>query len=684
MQNNFGGFQNRGNMNMNSSTQVFPGGRGFNNQPQANNFQNNTNIYQSNQNLPPMGNESSFSFSQNISPSQSQTIPLNRGMMTQVNNNMMQSGQIQRKKLHINLTQEESKFFSYLFDLIDKQKTGRLEAKEAATFMKTSGLPKATLKNIWLIASQTSNSFLDREEFYVALRLIALAQNNMPFNAQCIEMNNPIPPLPNFNIKKDEQNTQNINNGNNFNTSNNANIYEISENEKIYLKRFFDENKEQMGDKISARKAIVFWKNNGGSDPNIKTVATILKPLEQKGFLNLREFQVASHLMFISNQNGVPSQLPDNLVNYLGRNTNVPRFTEINNNRLNLGVPEKSFQRISSGNSSSATNIFMSNQISNNPLKSDNILKNTQANPNYNTSNSNSNIQRNETSNNIEVGDKIQKSLKRVDELNQRNENLNTQITNARSKMLDLLKEIDSLQKEKDSIKDELNGIKQELINLKSNSNSNYSNSNNISSKNINNYNSNNTNSNINNNYNNYNRMNNQINQENQNSNPKPFSSQGEMSPAQKEEYEALAKKKQDIMNFMAKMNMPNMMNQREEDKPKEENYNNPQKDLSGNKNENIDAGLPPIQNNIKDNIQETNNDIFSTEPKIEKEGNDNLSPNKGGINPYQDDNGFNFDDPKFDLESKSSNENKNENENNRYNSKNNDEPKGKDEWDLM
>ena len=35
-----------------------------------------------------------------------------------------------------------------------------------------------------LIASQKSINYIEREEFYVALRLIALAQNNLPYDIE--------------------------------------------------------------------------------------------------------------------------------------------------------------------------------------------------------------------------------------------------------------------------------------------------------------------------------------------------------------------------------------------------------------------------------------------------------------------------------------------------------------------
>ena len=97
----------------------------------------------------------------------------------------------QKKRLYVRLTQEEKGHFSNLFQLVDNQNMGKLKAKDAANFMKKSGLSKEILKNIYLIASQSSKEFLERDEFYVALRLIALAQNNMPCDERAIILNRP-------------------------------------------------------------------------------------------------------------------------------------------------------------------------------------------------------------------------------------------------------------------------------------------------------------------------------------------------------------------------------------------------------------------------------------------------------------------------------------------------------------
>ena len=57
---------------------------------------------------------------------------------------------------------------------------------------------------------------MDKEEFFVALRLIALAQNNMPYSAENIIRNNPIPNLPAFNLNNNNMNQNNNNNQNNI------------------------------------------------------------------------------------------------------------------------------------------------------------------------------------------------------------------------------------------------------------------------------------------------------------------------------------------------------------------------------------------------------------------------------------------------------------------------------------
>jgi hypothetical protein len=294
MSNNFNNFQNIGNIpsqNMNSNTMFI-----------SSNFQGNANMGQNNNNFNIMNNNQ---------------------------NTMVQSQSFNKKKLHVQLTRDENMFFNKLYNMLDNNNQGRILGKPAANFMKTSGLDKSTLKQIWLIAAQNSNTQIDKEEFFVALRLIALAQNNMPISAEVIDMNNPVPPLPKFNLNNNNMNQNNnnnnqnnfgnrnannnnmINNQNNQNNNNNFNnsqnsIYEISESEKANYKNIFDNQKEPNMERIRAHNAILVWQDNNADDQSIRAVANIIKPLENKGFMNLKEFQVACHLINISKNVPLP------------------------------------------------------------------------------------------------------------------------------------------------------------------------------------------------------------------------------------------------------------------------------------------------------------------------------------------------------------------------------------------
>ena len=131
----------------------------------------------------------------NINPSQSQyiPIPIKNGNLNNNNINLMQKSVTMikktshhRKKLKVNLTEDEEIYFYNLFESLDNKNEGKLDSREAAEFMKKSGLSRNVLKTIWLIASQKSIKYIYRQEFYVALRLIALAQNNLPYDIEYI------------------------------------------------------------------------------------------------------------------------------------------------------------------------------------------------------------------------------------------------------------------------------------------------------------------------------------------------------------------------------------------------------------------------------------------------------------------------------------------------------------------
>ena len=424
---------------------MYQGNNSNNNMFQSASFQNNqngTNMNQNNNNLNIQNN--------NINMAQSQQIPMNPN----------------QKKFQIHLTNDEQILFTKIYNMLDSNNTGRILGKQAANFMKKSNLNKDVLKNIWLMAAKTSNSFMLQDEFYAALRLIALAQNNMPYSEEIIGMNNPIPPLPVFDLNQNNNqnqfnnynnnqgnNTNNINSTNNNN--NNPNINEMSEKEKMFFLQLFQKHKEPNVERIKAHNAILIWNDNKAEEVAIKTVANLMTPLENKGFFNLREFQVACHLIAMSKKTQLPQRLPDSLCNYLGRNTN--NINIFNNNAI-------------SRTSSNVSQLFSMNNMNDKNI----TIQNRQS----------SNISLSNNNNNNSGNNKIQDISKREEELTQKNNILNERINIAKNKIIDLLKEIELIQKNQNSINDELRNIRQEINSLRNNGSSNINlNINNTSNK---------------------------------------------------------------------------------------------------------------------------------------------------------------------------------------------------------
>ena len=220
--------------------------------------------------------------------------------------------------------------------MLDKRDIGILDTKIVAAFMKKSNLSQEVLKIIWNISSYSNNKKgLTRDEFFISLRLIALAQNEFPFTKKEIENNEPIPPLPKFTFNYINSPPK-INKDNDHNDYDDEDsIYQIPKDNLILYRQYFENNKDS-DNYISTRKAIEMWKRNSNNQFNIEKVANSLKPLDKQGFLNMREFQVANHLLSICNCHEIPMPLPNCLLKFLGRPlmTNRPKKLKNKNKEL--------------------------------------------------------------------------------------------------------------------------------------------------------------------------------------------------------------------------------------------------------------------------------------------------------------------------------------------------------------
>ncbi|XP_067370349.1 epidermal growth factor receptor substrate 15-like 1 isoform X5 [Channa argus] len=76
---------------------------------------------------------------------------------------------------------------------VDPGSTGRVGPTEAALFLKKSGLPDITLGKIWDLADPDGKGYLDKQGFYVALRLVACAQSGQEVSLSSLNFTVPPP-----------------------------------------------------------------------------------------------------------------------------------------------------------------------------------------------------------------------------------------------------------------------------------------------------------------------------------------------------------------------------------------------------------------------------------------------------------------------------------------------------------
>ncbi|KAJ3178101.1 hypothetical protein HDU85_005625 [Gaertneriomyces sp. JEL0708] len=93
----------------------------------------------------------------------------------------------------LNLTPEEEKAYSHFFKVADLGSKGVVGADSAVAFMMKSGLNTGILGEVWQNADTGSKGYLTRDEFYKALKLIAIAQSGKGVNPTLLHSSTPVP-----------------------------------------------------------------------------------------------------------------------------------------------------------------------------------------------------------------------------------------------------------------------------------------------------------------------------------------------------------------------------------------------------------------------------------------------------------------------------------------------------------
>ena len=125
-----------------------------------------------------------------------------------------------QSKLKFKLEKDENEMFKKIFNDLYKDNYRYLRYQTVHDFiMERTDLSEEILNRIKTTCKIQNDRFYENE-FYIALRLVALAQNNFPFTEQEIINNNPIPPLPVFKEPNDNSNRNNNSKNNNNNNNN--------------------------------------------------------------------------------------------------------------------------------------------------------------------------------------------------------------------------------------------------------------------------------------------------------------------------------------------------------------------------------------------------------------------------------------------------------------------------------
>uniref|UniRef100_A0A8C1L1L4 Epidermal growth factor receptor pathway substrate 15-like 1a n=1 Tax=Cyprinus carpio TaxID=7962 RepID=A0A8C1L1L4_CYPCA len=192
--------------------------------------------------------------------------------------------------------------FFFFFLKVDPGNTGRVGPTEAALFLKKSGLPDITLGKIWDLADPDGKGFLDKQGFYVALRLVACAQSGHDISLSCLNL--PIPP-PKF---KDHS-SPSLSSV----TSTNESLWAVRPEEKGKFDGIFESlapvNGLLSGEKV---KPVLI---NSKLPVDVLGKVWDLSDIDKDGHLDKDEFAVAMHLVYRAlEKEPVPSVLPSSLI----------------------------------------------------------------------------------------------------------------------------------------------------------------------------------------------------------------------------------------------------------------------------------------------------------------------------------------------------------------------------------
>lgn len=215
------------------------------------------------------------------------------------------------------LPPKHQQVYDFWFDQLDKANKcgGTLTGAIIAGVFPRSGLSKETLATIWKLSDRRKRRTLDRDDFYIALRLVAIAQSKHPVSYDSMLKFQDLP-LPVFKGLPLPSGTVNESSVDRSDTDASKSIDEqwmIKKEEKIAYERLFSVADKDGDGLINGEEARTFFAKSG---LHKMTLAKIweLSDTDKDHRLNNEEFVIAMHLITgCKRKLSLPSTLPDAL-----------------------------------------------------------------------------------------------------------------------------------------------------------------------------------------------------------------------------------------------------------------------------------------------------------------------------------------------------------------------------------
>ncbi|KDO34412.1 hypothetical protein SPRG_01548 [Saprolegnia parasitica CBS 223.65] len=223
----------------------------------------------------------------------------------------------------------EKAYYDTLFVLADDEKAGAIGGRSAVTFFSKSGLDKTVLREIWTIADARQTSQLLIGDFYVAMRLIAMAQQGQPATHQrfvelaqtpftvAILQGVPPPAMPA--------------------PPSAGPSYAILEDEKAKYNGIFRQYDTDGDGYIQGHEAAALFQMSGLDRERLRTVWT-LADRTSDGRLDVTEFYIAMHLIVCVTKRDLPlpSSIPYDMEQSLQSSANFTNPTAPRTNSFAL------------------------------------------------------------------------------------------------------------------------------------------------------------------------------------------------------------------------------------------------------------------------------------------------------------------------------------------------------------